>query len=252
MAQFNQNDFETTLLNRAELEQALGIKINLNNNATHLDDYAMHPEINLHDVVCIFLGMHPENWNAHEHPRYNTIFNAIKQSAETGKITARIEQDKNGFNQIFLTHDTIRQYAQTYNLQWNVPPYREIEINTQTADNSELVQQLTAKDEEIARLKAEIENLSKLAIQKNETEQEQTKDNEFTPCYLNKFTKPDPLAIAIQIRNSEWKDYNPETDAKKSATQIKKKIKSNHEGISDTLAEMIEKVACPIDRTRNK
>ncbi|WP_025289922.1 hypothetical protein [Bibersteinia trehalosi] len=159
MAQFNQNDFETTLLNRTELEQALGIKINLNNNATFFDDYAMYSEINLHDAVCIFLDMHPENWNAHEHPRYNTIFNAIKQSAETGKITARIEQDKNGFNQIFLTHDTIRQYAQTYNLQWNVPPYRAVEINTQTADNSELVQQLTAKDEEIARLKAEIEIL---------------------------------------------------------------------------------------------
>ncbi|MGQ8820962.1 hypothetical protein [Bibersteinia trehalosi] len=164
MAQFNQNDFETTLLNRAELEQALGIKINLNNNATYLDDYAMYAELDLHTVTCLFIGLHPENWDAHEHPRYNTIFNAIKQSAETGKITARIEQDKNGFNYIFLNHDTIRQYAQTYNLQWNVPPYKAVEINTQTADNSELVQQLTAKDEEIARLKAEIDAL-KLQVQ---------------------------------------------------------------------------------------
>ncbi|SQE29847.1 Uncharacterised protein [Mannheimia haemolytica] len=110
--------------------------------------------------------------------------------------------------------------------------------------------QLTAKDEEILRLKEEIENLKKPEFTKDETEQ--AKENEFIPCYLNKFIEPDPLAIAIQIRNSEWKDYNPETDAKKSATQIKNKIKSNYQGISDTLAEMIEKVACPIDRTRNK
>lgn len=258
MAEFNQYSFQTTLLNKTEIEQALGIKIDLKkDDSLSLEYYAMFEHIPLDEVICIFLGLDHNKRSYKKNDNFHTIYRAIETQVRNGSLPAKVEQDHdiNGHEiqyDISLSHKVAEQWAKTHDLLWNVPPYRAVEINTQTADNSELLQQLTAKDEEIARLKAEIENLSKLAIQKNETEQEQTKDNEFTPCYLNKFTKPDPLAIAIQIRNSEWKDYNPETDAKKSATQIKKKIKSNHKEISNTLAEMIEKVACPIDRTRNK
>lgn len=258
MSEFNEQDFKTTLLNKAEIEQALGIKIDLKrNDEPNLELYSMFEYIPLNEVICLFLGLNPNRYSYKKNDNFHTIYKAIETQVRNGTLPAKVEQDHdiNGYEiqyDIALSHSVAEQWAKTHGLLWNVPPYRAVEINTQTADNSELVQQLTAKDEEIARLKAEIENLSKLAIQKDKTEQEQTKDNEFTPCYLNKFTKPDPLAIAIQIRNSEWKDYNPETDAKKSAMQIKKKIKSNHKDISDTLAEMIEKVACPIDRTRNK
>ncbi|QLB42027.1 MULTISPECIES: hypothetical protein [Mannheimia] len=240
MAQFNQNDFETTLLNKAELEQALGIKINLNNSTTHLDDYAMYSEINLHDVVCIFLDLHPEDWNAHEHPRYNTIFNAIKQSAETGNITARIEKDRNGFNQIFLNHDTIRRYAQTYNLLWNVPPYKAVEINTQTADNSELIQQLTSKDEEIARLKAEIESLKQAQMQKT-----QIVDYEQRSIYGH---TTEPIKAIFDVINRFWVNADlsqPDTIA--NAEHIEKWIEDNFDNVkvSKTIREAIQKITRP-------
>lgn len=76
-------------------------------------------------------------------------------------MPAKVEQDHdiNGYEiqyDIALSHSVAEQWAKTHGLLWNVPPYKAVNINTQTADNSELVQQITAKDEEIARLKAEI------------------------------------------------------------------------------------------------
>lgn len=95
----------------------------------------------------------------------------------------------------------------------------------------------------IAELLAENERL-KAQIELAQTD---TKD-----YMLGRFIQPDPLAITINVRLNEWGNYNHETgEGKKSATQIKNKIKRQY-GINDTLAEQIERVACPIERSRNK
>lgn len=95
----------------------------------------------------------------------------------------------------------------------------------------------------IAELLAENERL------KAQIEQSQTDTKDYM---LGSFIHPDPLAIALNVRLNEWGNYNHETgEGKKSATQIKNKIKKQY-GINDTLAEQIERVACPIIRSRNK
>lgn len=102
---------------------------------------------------------------------------------------------------------------------------------------------LKQANEQIAELLAENERL------KAQIEQSQTDTKDYM---LGRFTHPDPLAIALNVRLNEWGNYNHETgEGKKSATQIKNKIKNQY-GINDTLAEQIERVACPIDRSLNK
>lgn len=102
---------------------------------------------------------------------------------------------------------------------------------------------LKQANDRIAELLAENERL-KAQIRQSQTD---TKD-----YMLGRFTHPDPLAIALNVRLNEWGNYNHETgEGKKSATQIKNKIKKQY-GINDTLAEQIERVACPIDRSLNK
>lgn len=215
MSEFNEQDFKTTLLNKAEIEQALGITINLNksNDGWHLEDYAMYEHLSLHTVVCIFLGMHPENINAHQHHRYEVIYNAVSYAVRNNALPAKVEQDYdiNGNEiqyDIYLSHDTARQWAKTHGLLWNIPPYKAVEINTKTADNSELIQQLTAKDEEIARLNAEIAELKKASPQPQIVDYEQ---------YSIYGHSSELLKIVFEVTKEFW--ANAETPPKNAAIE---------------------------------
>lgn len=166
----NLNDFQNLLLNREELEKALGVTINkANGNNDYLEDYRMFAELRLHDVVCLYLDLHPLDWNAHQHPRYEVIYNAIQQSAENNYIPARIEHDINGnITDVYLAHDTAKQWAKTHGLKWNVPPYRPLIAGSYTITNNNNPDEISClnaiieqQTETIARLKAEIESLKK-------------------------------------------------------------------------------------------
>lgn len=166
----NLNDFQNLLLNREELEKALGVTINKANvNNDFSEDYKMFAELRLHDVVCLYLDLHPLNWNAEQHPRYEVIYNAIQQSAENNSIPARIERDINGnITDVYLTHDTAKQWAKIHGLKWNVPPYRPLiaEPDTTTNNNNpDEIARLNAiieqQAKEITELKDEIDNLKK-------------------------------------------------------------------------------------------
>lgn len=260
-------------INKEQLENALGISLSelptklFEYNeplADYLIPYASMRWFDIEDCVALLVGENPERFKILKtRSKYDFygVKTAIKQAIESGELcNSEIIQDYydefncNEFYHYKIDHYSIEKWAKQHGYKWELPPYQPLISKNCGLDNSTILQQLTAKDEEIAQLKAEIENLKKPELTKDKTELEQAKDNEFTPCYLNKFTSIDPLAIAIQVRNSEWKNYDPEIDFKRSATQIKNTIKKKYKdlGVSDTLAEMIEKIACPIDRTRNK
>ncbi|WP_314722478.1 hypothetical protein [Haemophilus pittmaniae] len=136
----NINDFKTLLINRSEIEKILGKTISVENSVNdYLEDYRLFPELSLHDVTCLILNMWPRDWEARHHPRYETIKEAIKQSAERGYIHARIENDINGnIEDIFLTHEVAEKWARTYGLKWNVPPYQKpLEVDR---DNSQIIE----------------------------------------------------------------------------------------------------------------
>ncbi|MFV8870351.1 hypothetical protein [Serratia fonticola] len=89
-------------------------------------------------------------------------------------------------------------------------------------------------EKEIERLKVEIETLSTQI-----------------PSMLGCFRDDDPLLIAIQLRNSEWSDYD--IDHRKTipsqealVAQVKQQYKEFQ--MPDVQARAIEKVACPIKR----
>ncbi|MGX2969170.1 hypothetical protein ACWIVY_02515 [Ursidibacter sp. B-7004-1] len=169
---YTEQDFKSLLVSRVKIEEVLGLTINQkkNNDNQYLDDYSLFPELHLHNVVCIFLGLHPKDCNAEYHPRYEIIYEAIKQLAETGKIKATVKGESH-FKSVFLPHATARAIAQSQGFDWNVPPYKDI-VNTNTtlnvitqSDNSEqiniLQRQINVKNEEITQLQARIAELEK-------------------------------------------------------------------------------------------
>lgn len=155
------NDFKTLLINRSEIENILGRTISVKNSDNdYLEDYRLFPELSLHDVACLILDIWPKDWNAHQYPRYETIKEAIKQSAERGYIRARIENDINGnVEDVFLTHEVAEEWARTYGLKWNVPPYRKpLEV---ARDNSQII---------------ELKDQSDLSINSTELQEEKAKN----------------------------------------------------------------------------
>lgn len=159
----NINDFKTLLINRSEIENILGRTISVKNSDNdYLEDYRLFPELSLHDVTCLILDMWPKDWNAHQHPRYETIKEAIKQSAERGYISARIENDINGnVEDVFLTHEVAEKWARTYGLKWNVPPYRKpLEV---ARDNSQII---------------ELKDQSDLSVNSTELQEEKAKNTQ--------------------------------------------------------------------------
>ena len=175
----NINDFQTLLINRNEIEKILGKTITrLNSEDDYLEDYRMFAELSLHDVTCLLLGLHPKDWNAHQHYRYEVIREAIQQSAENSYIPARIETDINGnTTDVFLTHETAAKWAKTHGLKWNVPPYRQI-INDNVDDPTQAAT-ILQQSEEIKRLQAENAEL-KAQLKKNEQQQSSINYDKFS------------------------------------------------------------------------
>lgn len=232
------NDFKTLLINRSEIENILGRTISVKNSDNdYLEDYRLFPELSLHDVTCLILDMWPKDWNAHQHPRYETIKEAIKQSAERGYIRARIENDINGnVEDVFLTHEVAEKWARTYGLQWNVPPYRKplevardnsqiIELKDQSdlSINSTELQEEKAKN---AQLQSEIEHLKaenaelKAQLQDNAQRQSAVDSDDFS-IYGH---KSELLEILFKVTAEFWADS--ETPPKNSV--IEQWIETNY------------------------
>lgn len=160
----NINDFKTLLLNRSEIEKILGRAITAESSGDdYLDDYRLFPELSLHDVTCLLLGLHPkdwEDWDAYQNHRYEVIKEAIQQSAKSGHIQARIEKGPYGnVGNIFLTHEVAEKWAKTHGLKWNIPPYRK-----------------PSEDAEGNNQAIELENLSKPVIDSTELLEEKAKN----------------------------------------------------------------------------
>lgn len=69
------------------------------------------------------------------------------------------------------------------------------------------------------------------------------------PSQLGEFREDDPLLIAIQLRNSEWSNYDVD-DRRTIPSQdaLVAQLKLEYENMPDAQARAIEKVACPIKR----
>ena len=164
----NINDFKTLLINRNEIEKILGKTITIKNSEyEYLEDYAMFPEINLSDVVAIFLGLDPKGIKTYEqNRRYITIYNAIERTVRDGEIDAKIDQDFdiNGNEvqfDIWLSHDTAKAWAKTYGFKWDVPPYRQL-VNDKKLEAEKLSKpeiSESEKDLTIKQLQAENDKL---------------------------------------------------------------------------------------------
>lgn len=238
-------DFQNLLLNKQELEKALGLKIDLTQPVVdYLADYSMLEYIPLSEAINIFLGEDPRILTSNR--RHANIHYAVETLVRDKKLPAKVEQefDINGNEwryDIYLSHDTARAYAETYGFLWNVPPYKCVKTSDlSTADNSELLHQLSKKDEEIGRLKAEIENLKQAQMQKT-----QIVDYEQRSIYGH---TTEPIKAIFDVINRFWVNADlsqPDTIA--NAGDIEKWIEDNFDNVkvSKTIREAIQKITRP-------
>ncbi|EEX9088828.1 hypothetical protein FRV13_03180 [Escherichia coli] len=99
----------------------------------------------------------------------------------------------------------------------------------------DLLSQIAMLEKENAELRARIEQL----------EQER-------PIHLYKYWDKDPLAKAIEIRNREWANYDPENDFATRGNQEAITRELKQWGASNALATLIERTACPINRDNSQ
>ncbi|MBN6063243.1 hypothetical protein [Aggregatibacter actinomycetemcomitans] len=249
----NLHDFQKLLLNRNEIEQALGINLAqaLAADEQYLNDYAMFSTIPLEDVTAIFLGLNPANQSHNKkHPRYQTVFNAVETAVRRGEINAEVEQefDINGNEYRFdisLSHDVAKAWAKAHNLQWNVSPYRPVTRNDEVLEFNQSVTD-TKKDEIIEELRAENAGLKARIVELESQPQKQGAVN-YDDFSIYGHTTTEIKAIFAVIQRY-WINHDirqPDTIA--NADDIKKWIRENFPEISNTNAEAIQKITRPLE-----
>ncbi|HII3786722.1 TPA: hypothetical protein ACY38A_000961 [Pasteurella multocida] len=240
---FTIQDFKNLLVNRAEIEKILGITINppIDTEKQYLKDYSMFEYINLEDVIAIFLGLNPNNYKArNNHPRYWTIYKAIETVVRNGTLTASVVQDFdiNGNEiqyDIRLSHETAKQWAKTYGLEWNVEPYKEITQNT-------ILLQNTTNQEQIAELQARIDELEK--------ENESLKQDKsravvnYDDCSIYGHSTPSIKALFGTIKRFWLNADITQPDTVENVAEIEQWIADNY-SVSKTLKGAIQKIARP-------
>ena len=218
----NINDFKTLLINRNEIEKILGKTITIKNSEyEYLEDYAMFPEINLSDVVAIFLGLDPKGRKTPEqNRRYITIYNAIERAVRDGEIDAKIDQDFdiNGNEvqfDIWLSHDTAKAWAKTYGFKWDVPPYRQL-VNDKKLEVEKLSKPEISESEKdlvIKQLQAENVKLQERII-KLESKAESVVNYDNLSIYGH---KSELLDILFKVVREHW--LNAETPPKNATIE---------------------------------
>lgn len=113
-----------------------------------------------------------------------------------------------------------------------------LDANVEKSPPMDLSDELGRLEPSVDDLKMEVERLKKL------TSEMKSK----IPTMLGEFRDDDPLLLAIQIRNSEWHQYDPENDRATRGNQAAIKQSLEEKGFTSRQAESIELVACPIKR----
>ncbi|EPD1271085.1 hypothetical protein ACR6AX_001242 [Escherichia coli] len=136
--------------------------------------------------------------------------------------------DKHGFRRAEL-----KEFAEKIGIDLFLP-LSEITLPTSDVVDNEFLDD----EQNIEVLLAEISSL-KEQIRKLESER---------PILLNKYRDDDPLYLAIEIRNREWANYDPENERATRGNQGAIITELEKRGFTSRQAASIELVACPIKR----
>ncbi|EFN4213506.1 hypothetical protein FQI95_12605 [Escherichia coli] len=136
--------------------------------------------------------------------------------------------DKHGFRRVEL-----KEFAEKIGIDLFLP-LSEITLPTSDVVDNEFLDD----EQNIEVLLAEISSL-KEQIRKLESER---------PILLNKYRDDDPLYLAIEIRNREWANYDPENERATRGNQGAITTELEKRGFTSRQAASIELVACPIKR----
>ncbi|WP_386692727.1 hypothetical protein O1Q79_00407 [Lonepinella sp. MS14434] len=159
---------------------------------------------------------------------YINDFNHVKKTEISFLFSAGKNKAKIHLDDICILHRDLVEFLEMFSIIDR--KYNQIEeISSLKEKVKELSETIAEKDNQIAKLKSQLAE-------------------ENRPILLGEHRKDDLLKIAIEVRKKYWSNY-PENI--KSNIQIRDYIKRDY-GIATTTAEEIEKIACPINRTKNK
>lgn len=108
-------------------------------------------------------------------------------------------------------------------------------------DNNACQKELCNDDNLVFRIERLEKENKELRVRVRELEQER-------PILLRAYRDDDPLYLAIEIRNREWANYDPENDRATRGNQGAITTELKKRGFTSRQAESIEVVACPIKR----
>ncbi|MCA2044163.1 hypothetical protein [Escherichia coli] len=100
-------------------------------------------------------------------------------------------------------------------------------------------------------LRTDDDFLSRIAMLEKENESLRERVNQLEkerPILLRAYRDDDPLYLAIEIRNREWANYDPENDRATRGNQGAITTELEKRGFTSRQAASIELVACPIKR----
>ncbi|PJG81968.1 SlyX protein [Caviibacterium pharyngocola] len=142
---------------------------------------------------------------------------------------------------ICILHEDVLRFLEMFSVidsESNLTELQKLneEINKKNQEINALYQKTESQKITIEQQAKEINNLKIAASEENR------------PILLGAYREKDPLKIAIDIRRKYWANYpeNVKTD-----TQITNNIVRDYQ-VKRTFAKEIEKIACPIDRRKNK
>ncbi|OFS12441.1 hypothetical protein [Hafnia sp. HMSC23F03] len=217
------------------LEQAISFKLDTLSQELpdYLKPYKTRVGIQLTEVANIMAGCKPREVinRLPEAEIIGGFMASLWDAVDHNVLSGTNEVVDYGYNEahradITLLKDEVTEWAKKHDIKWPFDvPNKEIEL----ADSFE-------------------QTIQTLKTEKEELEKELQQLRSSSPILLGHHRTDDPLAIAIELRNSEWSSYNENVRSTiPSAEYLIAKIKSEH-AMSDALAKAIEKVACPIQR----
>lgn len=202
-----------------------------------ITDYEMFDEIPIEDAIAIFLGKDYHIVDR-ENFEFEKICLAMIRAINKDLIKATTERDINGnILEAYITHETAKQWADTYGLKWNVAPYKPLINSAQPSGNNSQI--IAEKEKEIAELKAEIEKL-KLQAQSGDGQAVINYDE----CSIHGHTTQEIKAIFGAIKRF-WTNHDlSDPSTIETAKTIKEWIEKEYQ-ISQSNADAIQKIIRP-------
>ncbi|MCK3654623.1 hypothetical protein A4G19_02205 [Pasteurellaceae bacterium Macca] len=172
---------ENLLLDKSEIEKALGMKIeNRKPIDNSLKAYIPRKRFSLHECIALLNGFAPYQYKDKWDINYEPMEIALREAIEYGELivisTHQKDYDDNSYTEILVERNSIEQWAKNNNYDWILPPQKE----TLQCTKSD-IQQAQARIAELEKQNTELkQRLSEARESPQKEENKEVLDDDFS------------------------------------------------------------------------